>query len=147
MTPQELLDTLLDCRFYPLDDAFRWTMERRNATAYEPAAAAAAAVRQLRETAAGRMPARVTVRTEFADGTGDVLRIPAAELGALAGQQLLRERRDALLDRIGNLWRGDWTGRSFDGRDGQRWITDATHGTETEMDVLDAELQSRENAL
>jgi hypothetical protein len=34
----------------------------------------------------------------------------------------LAEQQRALLERIGAVWRGDWSGHNYDGRDGQRWI-------------------------
>lgn len=54
-------------------------------------------------------------------------------------------RRVALLERIGELWRGDWTGHAFDGRDGQGWINTALHGDEADLKKLDTDLWHHEN--
>lgn len=49
-------------------------------------------------------------------------------------------QRHALVARIGNLWRGDWTGHRFDGRDGQRWLDAAMGGNADDLAQLAAEL-------
>lgn len=51
-----------------------------------------------------------------------------------------RDRRSALIERIGTLWRGDWSGHRFDGRDGERWLTTAVYGDEAGLAELEAEL-------
>lgn len=54
------------------------------------------------------------------------------------------DRRAGLLRRIGALWRGDWTGHVFDGRDGNRWITTILDGDPAALEQLDAELKRLE---
>lgn len=54
------------------------------------------------------------------------------------------QRADALR-RIGLLWRGDWSGTVFDGRDGQRWIETALSGGTVELAGLLAELRRVES--
>jgi hypothetical protein len=49
---------------------------------------------------------------------------------------ITQERRDALVLRIGELWHGDWTGTTFDGRDGQQWLFTAIQGDDAELDSL-----------
>ncbi len=53
--------------------------------------------------------------------------------------------RAALLDRIAELWRGDWSGHAFDGRDGRNWINAATHGDAAVLAELSGELKSYED--
>ena len=48
-------------------------------------------------------------------------------------------RLDAL-NRISELWRGDWSAREFDGKDGHRWIQTALTGNAEALRALDAEL-------
>jgi hypothetical protein len=48
------------------------------------------------------------------------------------------------LKRIGALWRGDWSGHRFDGRDCQRWIETALYGSADDLRVLDEELHGLE---
>ena len=57
-----------------------------------------------------------------------------------------QERRDELILRIGQLWRGDWSGSSFDGRDGQDWLTCAVSGDSDDLDELEQTLQRIENS-
>lgn len=54
--------------------------------------------------------------------------------------------RAALLRRIAELWRGDWTGNTFDGRDGSRWIRTAIEGDEAALTKLAEELAEVERA-
>ena len=42
---------------------------------------------------------------------------------------------------IGRLWRGDWSGYNFDGRDGQRWINIVLADEETEIRLLIQQLK------
>lgn len=56
------------------------------------------------------------------------------------------EQRDSLLRRIAALWRGDWSGDMFDGRDGKRWIETALDGNTEALAKLDRELTEREQA-
>ena len=74
------------------------------------------------------------------------LRRAAAALGpdCKPGGADIAARRHALVARVGNLWRGDWTGHSFDGRDGQRWLDAAMGGNADDLDQLDAELTGYE---
>lgn len=55
-----------------------------------------------------------------------------ADVGELLGyiDDLRKEKdmRAALMDRIGALRRGDWSGASFDGRTGRDWLAVAAHG-------------------
>jgi hypothetical protein len=51
-----------------------------------------------------------------------------------------------LLRRIGTLWRGDWSGYMFDGRDGQRWIETAISGAPGDLTALEAELKEVEES-
>lgn len=53
--------------------------------------------------------------------------------------------RAALLDRIATLWRGDWSGHAFDGRDGRNWINAATYGDAAALTELSAELKDYED--
>lgn len=48
--------------------------------------------------------------------------------------------RAQLLIRVAELWRGDWSGRVFDGRDGERWIMTALSGDEAALTKLAEEL-------
>ena len=48
--------------------------------------------------------------------------------------------RAELLERIGQLWRGDWSGHVFDGKDGQDWINRALYGNGEDLDALAREL-------
>lgn len=59
--------------------------------------------------------------------------------GRLADDTQL-ERREALLMEIACAWRSDWSGRSFDGDDGHRWIDTALHGSMADLDQLAKEL-------
>lgn len=54
------------------------------------------------------------------------------------------EARVKLLERIATLWRGDWSGHSFDGRDGHHWIMTALHGDAFQLAELDTDLTSQE---
>lgn len=60
----------------------------------------------------------------------------------MAGMTLdpLWAERHGLVARIGELWRGDWTGHVFDGRDGQRWLNTAMGGNDTDLAQLEDEL-------
>lgn len=44
--------------------------------------------------------------------------------------------RDIALRKIAELWRGDWSGREFDGRTGHEWILTALDSTEQEVELL-----------
>lgn len=65
---------------------------------------------------------------------------------AEAEERELDSRRDALLRRIANLWRGDWSGTEFDGRDGKRWILAALDGDAGQLAELDRELTETEES-
>jgi len=52
--------------------------------------------------------------------------------------------REDLLMRVGDLWRGDWSGHSFDGRDGAGWIDRALHGDAEDLRSLSDELKRLE---
>lgn len=56
----------------------------------------------------------------------------------------LDERRINLFRRIGDLWRGDWSGSSFDGRDGKRWIDTILDGTDSQVDKIEDWIKSLE---
>jgi hypothetical protein len=51
-------------------------------------------------------------------------------------------RRDELLLLIADLWRSDWSGHVFDGKDGAGWITTAVTGDDAALDELHADLVS-----
>lgn len=65
----------------------------------------------------------------------------------MAGMTLdpLWAERHALVSRVGALWRGDWTGHCFDGRDGQRWLDTAMGGDAADLAQLDTELTAYES--
>lgn len=44
--------------------------------------------------------------------------------------------RHRLVARIGALWRGDWSGHVFDGRDGQEWLDTAMGGNADDLRQL-----------
>jgi hypothetical protein len=46
--------------------------------------------------------------------------------------------------RIGEKWRGDWSGHDFDGRDGQQWLLTAVTGSSEELDELQAALDEED---
>jgi len=51
------------------------------------------------------------------------------------------ERRAALIREIAQLWRGDWSGHAFDGKDGCDWLTTALDGDADELAALAADLK------
>jgi hypothetical protein len=59
-------------------------------------------------------------------------------------QGVVGQARVDLIERVGKLWRGDWSGHSFDGRDGQGWIHTALHGNADALRALNAELHKLE---
>lgn len=61
-------------------------------------------------------------------------------------EPVAQERRNAFLERIADLWRGDWSGRVFDGKDGSSWIVTAVDGDAEALDQLDRDLSEAENA-
>lgn len=65
----------------------------------------------------------------------------------IAELQAFFERRRKLLLRIGDLWRGDWSGSNFDGRDGKKWLYAIAGDDETELARVEqwiSELESEE---
>lgn len=51
------------------------------------------------------------------------------------------ELRKEAIYLIADLWRGDWSGYTFDGRDGKRWLLEAVDGSENDVRVLIDELR------
>ncbi len=49
--------------------------------------------------------------------------------------------RAEALEKIAQLWRGDWSGAAFDGRDGQRWIDTALYGNSEDLADLMRQLE------
>jgi hypothetical protein len=60
--------------------------------------------------------------------------------GVIVGQG-----RVDLLERIAQLWRGDWSGHVFDGKDGADWINTALHGDADALRKLNDDLAEVEN--
>lgn len=58
---------------------------------------------------------------------------------------LWNERR-ALAARIGALWRGDWPGHVFDGRDGQGWLDTVMNGDADDLAGLADDLAAIERS-
>lgn len=54
--------------------------------------------------------------------------------------------RGELLRRIAELWRGDWSAMTFDGKDGSGWILTALDGDEDELQKLAQELTEVEQS-
>ena len=54
--------------------------------------------------------------------------------------------RNELLMRIAGLWRGDWSGHVFDGKDGANWIEAAVHGDADDLLQLQIDLARTERA-
>lgn len=52
------------------------------------------------------------------------------------------ELHEEALDLIATLWRGDWSGHVFDGRDGARWLQTVAGGDKAEVMALIGELRS-----
>jgi hypothetical protein len=52
-------------------------------------------------------------------------------------RETIIERRDRLIREIARLWRGDWSGTTFDGRDGQRMLLTALDGDSDALDSLE----------
>jgi hypothetical protein len=44
--------------------------------------------------------------------------------------------RQLALEVVAALWRGDWSGHVFDGRDGERWLRNIAHGSDDDVRVL-----------
>jgi hypothetical protein len=63
-----------------------------------------------------------------------------------ARQGVIGQGRVDLLERISQLWRGDWSGREFDGKDGHGWIQGALYGDADTLRKLDKELAGVEAA-
>jgi hypothetical protein len=61
-------------------------------------------------------------------------------------QGVIGQGRVDLLTRIGKLWRGDWSGREFDGRDGAGWINTALYGSADDLRALHHELAEMEKS-
>jgi hypothetical protein len=60
--------------------------------------------------------------------------------------ETLTERRVRVIRRIGSIWRGDWSGTMFDGRDGRRWLETALDGDDDALDALESELAAIEDS-
>lgn len=54
------------------------------------------------------------------------------------------ERRAAIIRRVGDLIRGDWSMNYFDGRDVKRWLNGALDGNPGLLAELDRELDKLE---
>ncbi len=67
--------------------------------------------------------------------------IASGPTNRLIVKNTLLVERVKLLQLIGDMWRGDWTGSEFDGRDGSGWINVALSGEWDEVKNLTEKLE------
>ena len=55
------------------------------------------------------------------------------ECGDKPAGTTLSAERIAVIEKVADLWRGDWSGREFDGKEGSWWLRTALNGSDEEL--------------